>query len=150
MLCQSRGKTKITLFWAGAEAVLSTPRTQLPALIALQAEITISGRKGDRTIPVEDLFQLPREDSRQLTVLEPGEIITGIHIPGPPGESMGIYLKAMERRVWSFAKASIAVQMNFTGAEIKNARVVLGGVAPIPWRLPQLEGDFPGERIMRL
>jgi len=119
-------------------------------LIALRAEITVYGPKGSRTMTLEELFHLPREDSRRLTILEPGEIITSIHLPPPVKESAGVYLKAMERKVWSFAQASVAMQMSFEGREIKDASVVLGGVAPIPWSLPDLDADLIGEQIFTI
>jgi xanthine dehydrogenase YagS FAD-binding subunit len=141
------GENKNHAIFGGGPCYSIHPSDTAPVLIALQADVSISGRNGSRTLPVEDFFRLPREDSRQVTVLEPGEIITGIHIPRPDEGSAGVFLKAMERRVWSFAQASIAVQMNFENREIKDARIVLGGVAPVPWRLPRLETSFFGERI---
>lgn len=115
------------------------PSDPAPALIALGAEVSTLGLHDKRTIPLEEFFQLPSESSRQLTVLEHGEIITGIHIPKPARGSKGTYLKAMERRVWSFALASIALQLELEDNQIREARVVLGGVAPRPWCLPQTE-----------
>jgi xanthine dehydrogenase YagS FAD-binding subunit len=116
-----------------------SPSDPAPALVALGAEVSMVGLRGKRTMPVEDFFQLPKEASRQLTVLEQDEIITGIHIPEPDRGSKGTYLKAMERKVWSFALASVALQLNLEDNLVKNARIVLGGVAPKPWRLPQVE-----------
>ena len=98
-------------------------------------------------MPLEELFQLPREGSRQLTVLEPGEIITGLHIPKLAADSKSTYLKAMERKVWSFALASIALFLTLDDRKIKDARVVLGGVAPKPWRLPQIEAVLLNQQI---
>jgi xanthine dehydrogenase YagS FAD-binding subunit len=115
------------------------PSDLAPALIALGAEASIVGPKGERTIPVESLFQLPHEGSRQLTTLGPQEIITGVRVPAPAPGSKGVYLKAMERKVWAFALVSVAVQLVMDGDMVRDTRVVLGGVAPRPWRLSQTE-----------
>jgi xanthine dehydrogenase YagS FAD-binding subunit len=141
------GENKDHAIFGGGPCFTAHPSDTAPALIALGAEITVEGPEGSRTMPVEDLFQLPNDDSRQLTVLKSDEIITGIHIPRPAERSVGIYLKAMERRVWSFAQASVAIQISFRGQDLKDARAVLGGVAPMPWRLPRLESYLRNEGI---
>ncbi|MGP8079224.1 MAG: FAD binding domain-containing protein [Dehalococcoidales bacterium] len=125
------------------------PSDLAPVLIALGAEINIEGKRGQRTIPLSDLFQIPHEGSRQLTILDPGEIVTGIHLPAPVPGSRSIYLKAMERKVWAFALASVAVQLVIEDGVIRNPTIVLGGVAPKPWRLPESEEILRNQKIKR-
>jgi len=125
------------------------PSDLAPVLIALGAEINIEGIRGRRTIPLSDLFQIPLEGSRQLTILDPGEIITMIHLPTPVSGSRSTYFKAMERRVWSFALASVAVQLVIEDGVIRNPVIVLGGVAPKPWRLPKSEESLRNQPINR-
>jgi len=125
------------------------PSDLAPVLIALGAEINIEGIRGRRTIPLSDLFQIPHEGSRQLTILDPGEIITMIHLPTPVSGSRSTYFKAMERRVWSFALASVAVQLVIEDGVIRNPVIVLGGVAPKPWRLPKSEESLRNQTINR-
>lgn len=123
------------------------PSDPAPALIALGAEVSIVGPRGERILPLEELFQLPNQGKRQMTVLEPGEIIIGVHVPAPAPGSRGTFLKAMERKVWSFALVSVALQLVIKGDVVRDARVVLGGVAPKPWRLPQTEAALRGQHI---
>ena len=125
------------------------PSDLAPVLIALGAEINIEGIRGRRTIPLSDLFQIPHEGSRQLTILDPGEIITMIHLPTPVSGSRSTYFKAMERKVWSFALASVAVQLVIEDGVIRNPVIVLGGVAPKPWRLPKSEESLRNQTINR-
>jgi xanthine dehydrogenase YagS FAD-binding subunit len=125
------------------------PSDLAPVLIALGAEINIVGNRGQRTIPLSDLFQIPHEGSRQLTTLDPGEIITGVHLPAPVPGSRGTYLKAMERKVWAFALASVAVQLVIEDGVIRNPAIVLGGVAVKPWRLPKSEEILHNQKISR-
>jgi xanthine dehydrogenase YagS FAD-binding subunit len=82
-----------------------------------------------------------------MTILEPGEIIIGVHVPAPTPGSRGTYLKAMERKVWAFALVSVALQLVLKGDVVQDARVVLGGVAPKPWRVSQTEVALCGQHI---
>ena len=125
------------------------PSDLAPVLIALGAEINIEGIRGRRTIPLSDLFQIPHEGSWQLTILDPGEIITMIHLPTPVSGIRSTYFKAMERKVWSFALASVAVQLVIEDGVIRNPVIVLGGVAPKPWRLPKSEESLRNQTINR-
>jgi xanthine dehydrogenase YagS FAD-binding subunit len=125
------------------------PSDLAPVLIALGAEINIEGIRGRRTIPLSDLFQIPHESRRQLTILDPGEIITSVHLPAPVPGSRSTYLKARERKVWAFALASVAAQLVIEDGVIRNPVIVLGGVAPKPWRLPKSEDTLRNQKISR-
>jgi xanthine dehydrogenase YagS FAD-binding subunit len=76
-----------------------------------------------------------------MTILRPGELITEVLIPRPPAGSRTIYLKSTERRAWAFALASVAVRLvvGDDNSEVKEGRIVLGGVAPVPWRSKEAE-----------
>ena len=91
------------------------PSDPAVALCALKAEVLISGPGGERSLPVEDLFQSPHEGARRLTVLQTSEMITEVRIPVPVFTSRGNYIKAMERKAWSFALASVAALVNLDG-----------------------------------
>ena len=82
-----------------------------------------------------------------MTVLKPGEIILKIIVPAPDSHSRGIYLKAMDRKIWAFALASVAAQVTFDGDAVKDVRLVLGGVAAVPWRLPDAESFLKGKSL---
>ncbi len=97
------------------------------ALIALGATL----RTTKRELAVADLYRLPTEDDRSLTTLEPGELILELDVPQPEKST---YLKAMERQRWSFPIVGVATAR--TGGE---RRIVLAGVAPVPWVLDSPE-----------
>jgi xanthine dehydrogenase YagS FAD-binding subunit len=110
------------------------PSDVAAALIALRATM----RTNRRELPVEELYRLPTEDDRDVTTLEQGELILELDVPRPDASA---YLKAMDRRRWSFPLVGVAAAR--AGDE---RRLVLAGVAPIPWVLAspdELEAATP-------
>jgi xanthine dehydrogenase YagS FAD-binding subunit len=99
------------------------PSDPAAALVALGSTV----RTNRRELPVEALYRLPTEDDRDVTALEPGELLLELEVPRPDAST---YLKAMDRRRFSFALVGVAAAR--FGAE---TRLALAGVAPIPWRL---------------
>ncbi len=123
------------------------PSDLAPALIALAARVKIAGPGKQREIPLEELYRKPMPNQRQMTILASRELITEIRVPAPAGGTRGVYLKAMERKAWSFALVSLGVQLRFDREYIAEARVVLGGVAPVPWRAREAEEVLSGQKI---
>ena len=74
-------------------------------------------------------------------------MIAEISIPRPPERAGGVYLKIMERQAWSFALVSVAVQLSLQDELVQSARIVLGGVSTIPWRVPAAEVALLGRRV---
>jgi xanthine dehydrogenase YagS FAD-binding subunit len=101
------------------------------ALLALGATVRTSRRE----LPLAELYRLPTEDDRSATTLEPGELILELVLP--PVEA-STYLKAMDRKTWSFAIVGVGAVR--TGGE---TRVALAGVAPMPWLLGSLDDATP-------
>jgi xanthine dehydrogenase YagS FAD-binding subunit len=116
------------------------PSDPVTALAALDADIRVRGADGDRTAPFADFFRLPTEEHRTETMLAQDEIVLGVSVPlgGDAGWRSG-YAKAMDRKVWAFAQASVAIAVRLDGDRVAEARVALGGVAPIPMRAPEAE-----------
>ena len=82
-----------------------------------------------------------------MTILGPGELITEVAVPLPAKGSQGVYLKAMERKAWSFALVSVAATLAFDGDTITEGRLVLGGVATVPWRAKGAESILRGKKF---
>ncbi|HBA39215.1 MAG TPA: molybdopterin dehydrogenase [Deltaproteobacteria bacterium] len=112
--------------------VMAHPSDTAPALIALGASAKIVGSDGSRTVPIEQFFKGPREVFE--TVLKPDELLTEIQVPEPRRNSYGIFLKERPRETWDFALASVATLLQIEGKVCQEARVILGGVAPYPYR----------------
>jgi xanthine dehydrogenase YagS FAD-binding subunit len=100
------------------------PSDPAAALLALGARV----RTSQRELGIDELYRLPTEDDRDVTVLEPGEVILELDVPRPEAST---YLKAMDRARWAFPLVGVAVARFETDAP----KLALAGVAPIPWRI---------------
>lgn len=115
------------------------PSDLAPALIALDARVRIVGPELDGELSLEEFFTLPTDAHRQRTLLGASDLVTEVVIPHRSAPSDGVYLKAMERAIWSFMLVSVAVQIEWNGNRVKEAHIVLGGVAGKPWRAREAE-----------
>lgn len=114
------------------------------ALVALDAAVEVRGRRGERTVPLDDLYRLPADTPHLETVLEPGEVILAITVPANPTTRRSHYLKVRDRASFEFALVSAAVALELDGDRIRQARVALGGVGTKPWRVRQVEAALAG------
>jgi xanthine dehydrogenase YagS FAD-binding subunit len=131
----------------GGPSYIVHPSDTAPALVALNAQIKIAGPAGEKTMPLEKFFVLPSVDFKRENILNPGEIVTEIYVPYPKSGSKGFYHKVRERLAWDHAIVAVATVVQSSGAVVSDARVVLGGVAPIPWRAPKAEEFLRGKKI---
>ena len=139
----------MAIFGWSDRCIATHPSDVAVALAALDARVDVEGSTGRRTIPLEDFYRLPADAPERDTVLAAGELITRIHVPASPMARRSHYLKVRERASYEFALVSAAVAVDRDGPVIREARVVLGGVAPKPWRLPEAEAALTGTRIDR-
>src|SRR5258708_10102478 len=86
-------------------------------------------------------------DVKRENVLGPTDILAEILVPEPKAGSKGVYLKVRERSVWDFAPVSVAVQVSSTNRVVDDVRIVLGGVAPTPLRVPRAEDVLKGKTL---
>lgn len=131
----------------GGPSYIVHPSDTAPALVALGAQIKIAGPAGERTIPLEKFFVLPSVDYRRENILNPGEIVTEIYVPLPKTGSKGFFHKTRERLAWDHAIVAVATIVESSGGVVRSARVVMGGVAPIPWRAAKAEEFLRGKRL---
>jgi xanthine dehydrogenase YagS FAD-binding subunit len=131
----------------GGPSYIVHPSDTAPALVALGAQIKIAGPSGEKTIPLEKFFVLPSVDYKRENILNPGEIVTEVYVPTPKAGSKGFYHKVRERLAWDHAIVSVATVVESNGGIVRSARVVLGGVAPIPWRVAKAEEFLRGKKL---
>jgi len=120
------------------------PSDMCVALAALEAIVNVSGIHGDRSIPFADFHRLPGDFPELDNNLQPGEMITSIDLPAKGFAENYSYLKLRDRHSYAFALVSVATALELDGEIIKDARIVLGGVAHKPWRKTEAEAFLKG------
>ena len=139
------GENQFHALFGGGPCYIVHPSDTASPLIALEARFRIVGPSGTRTVDAESFFVLPDVDVQKENVLRPGEILTEVLVPAPPAGSRSTYLKVRSRGSWDFALAGAAVVLVVAGGKVTKARVVLSGVAPIPWRAKKAEEALTGK-----
>jgi len=141
------GENQFHAIFGGGPSYIVHPSDTVPALVALDGEFHIAGPSGERVLPAGEFFQLPRVDATRENVLAHDEILTAVRLPTARPGTRSTYHKILDREAWTHAVVSAAVVLEMDQQICRGARVVLGGVAPIPWRLPKVEAMLTGQRI---
>jgi xanthine dehydrogenase YagS FAD-binding subunit len=124
---------------------MSHPSDLAVALLALDARVVVAGLRGERTVAAERFFLGPR--SVPETVLGPDELIVRIELDEPAPGSRSAYIKHRPRHTWDFALSAVGVSVTGSRDGCSDARVVLGGVAPLPYRVAEAEAALRGGPI---
>ncbi len=107
------------------------PSDPAVALTALEAVVHVAGAAGARDVPTPEFYRDAARPGARETILAPGEIVTAVTIPGVSRGGRQRYEKVMQRGAFDFALVSLAAIKRRDG----EVRLVLGGVAPHPWRV---------------
>ena len=141
------GENRYHAIFGGEECRIVHPSDTAPALVAYGAEATLRSPAGERKVPLERFFTMPDVSVKRENLLEFNEVLVSVAIPSPaPGTRAG-YLKIRERASFDFALASAAAVLTFDQETCTRARIVLGGVAPIPWRCAAAESLLTGHAL---
>jgi xanthine dehydrogenase YagS FAD-binding subunit len=142
------GEDRTLAIFGGSDVCIAThPSDVAVAFAALEASVEVRSRSGTRTIPLSQFYRLPASAADRETTVEPGELIVAIVVPASPVSRRSHYLKLRERASYEFALVSAAVAVDLDGERIREARVALGGVAPMPWRLATAEARLRGASL---
>jgi xanthine dehydrogenase YagS FAD-binding subunit len=141
------GQNQLHCIFGGYECFMVHPSDTAPALVALDAKVTVTGRRGTRQIPLASFFVLPKTSLVKENVLEPGDVLTEVLLDAPQPGARSMYRKARERASFDFALAGAAIVLSMAEGKVKTARVVLSGVAPVPWRSPEAEQALVGKPL---
>ena len=141
------GENQFHAIFGGGPSYIVHPSDTAVALVALDATFAIGGPSGRRVVKAADFFTLPAAQPARENVLQDAEILESIEIPTPRPSVRTTYHKIMDREAWTHAIVSAAIVMDVDKDVCRSARVVLGGVAPIPWRLPEVEKILAGKRV---
>lgn len=133
------------IFGTSDSCVATHPSDLAVALVALDALVITRDNNGEHPIRISDFFRQPGTTPDREHNLTPGALITAIEIPVRPESRRSGYLKVRDRESYEFALTSAAVALDVAGV-IRAARVAVGGVGTVPWRLPQVEKALVGRQ----
>ena len=123
------------------------PSDTATALLALNAQAKIAGPDGERTVAFDNYFIGPRENVLRENVLKPDELMVEVFIPTPAAGTKQTWMKLKNRDVYDFALVSVAAAFTTENDNWKDGRIVLGGVAPVPYRATGMENQLKGKHI---
>jgi xanthine dehydrogenase YagS FAD-binding subunit len=140
------GENQFHAILGGGPSYIVHPSSLAVPSVAYGATFRLAGPKGERMVAAADYFTLPRQSLRMENVLAPDELLTHVILPAPGAVKSGHYeVRYKESHDWPIAFATVLLTMN--GATVQSARVVMGAVAPIPWRSPAAEQALAGKAI---
>ena len=141
------GENQFHAIFGGGPSYIVHPSDTAVALLALDARFRIVGPSGERTLPAAEFFALPQKNPGRENVLAPDEALAEVQLPSASAGTRSTYHKIMDREAWTHAVVSAAIVLDMDKGVCRTARIALGGVAPIPWRLLQVEQMLAGQRI---
>jgi xanthine dehydrogenase YagS FAD-binding subunit len=142
-----QGRNKYHAIFGGSSCFIVFPSDLAPALISLGAGVTIGSAKGDKVVPLDAFYALPDVDVRRENRLEKGQFLKDVRVPAPKAGRKASYVKLKERGTWDFALVSAAVAGVVKAGVFEEIKVVMGGVAPVPWRLEKAEDVLRGKPV---
>jgi xanthine dehydrogenase YagS FAD-binding subunit len=132
---------------ASPQCIATNPSDMSVALAALDAVVHLQGPDGARQVPIAEFHRLPEDRPQDDTVIQPGELIVAVELPPSPFSQTSHYLKVRDRASYAFALVSVAAGLQLDGDTVRDARIVLGGVAHKPWRAVEAENALRGKPL---
>jgi xanthine dehydrogenase YagS FAD-binding subunit len=126
------------------ECVATHPSDLAVALAALDAVVLVETASGPAAVPVTAFFRPPGHEPGRETVLEHGDLVTGVELPPSDLAARSVYRKVRDRASFAFALVSIAAALEVRDGIVEDVRLALGGVASMPWRARRAEEALRG------
>ena len=133
------------LFGVNTQCVAIHPSDMAVALAIVDAIVHVQGPLGKRTVALRDFFRMPGDEPTKDNTLLDAEFILGIELPPSPFGRFSWYLKVRDRHSYAFALVSVAAAVAIEDGMIRAAAFAMGGVAPMPWRVPEAEASLVGK-----
>jgi xanthine dehydrogenase YagS FAD-binding subunit len=140
------GDNRYHVIFGGGPAYATQPSNAAVPLVAYGATFVLAGARGTRQVAAADFFTLPQLDARRENVLAADEVLTEVRVPAAAGWR-GSYLSVRERAAFAWPLASLAALVRLEAGQVREARLVLGAVAPIPWRSTRAEQALVGQAL---
>jgi xanthine dehydrogenase YagS FAD-binding subunit len=140
------GENRYHAIFGGGPSYATHPSNAAVALLALDASFVLEGPQGTRTVPAAEFFTPPARDPERENQLAPDELLVEVRVPEATGYRSA-YDEVRERAAFDWPLVSVAAALKLEGGVVRDARIVLGAVAPIPWRVPKAEQALAGKPL---
>jgi xanthine dehydrogenase YagS FAD-binding subunit len=134
----------LAILGTSESCIATNPSDMNVAMMALEAKVHVQSSSGNREIAISDFYLLPGTTPEKETVLQPGELITGVTIASLPKGSKSSYLKLRDRASYEFALSSAAIIAKISGGKFEHIRIAMGGIGTRPWRSLEAEKILHG------
>jgi xanthine dehydrogenase YagS FAD-binding subunit len=134
----------LAILGGSPHCVATHPSDMAVALAALDAVVHVHGTAGPRAVPLSGLYRLPGGEPDRETTLDRGDLITAVEIPALAYARNSAYRKVRDRASYAFGVVSVAAALDVDGGVVRQARLALGAVAPLPWRARAAERVLAG------
>ena len=114
-------------------------------IAAYGGRFRVLGPAGSRDVDASAFYQLPSANLYGESVLQPNELLTHVLLPAPTTRSAAYAVRVRRSSDWPLALAAVTLAMD--NETVLSARIVLGAVAPVPWRVPAAERALVGRPI---
>jgi len=123
------------------------PSSPATALVAYGARVMLKGKRGERSLALEEFFAPPEKNVQRENVLADDEVIASVNVPAPMPNTRAAYHKQVEKESFDWPMADVAVVLRMDGRTCKQASIVLGAAAPVPWRAKAAEAVLGGRVV---
>ena len=140
------GENQFHAIFGNGPCYIVHPSSLAVPLVAYGARFRIAGPAGAKEVDAADYFQMPDRNLRGENILAPNELLTHVLLPPPRGARSATYeVRFKQSHDWPLAMATAVLAMD--GGRVRSARIVMGAVAPIPWRAPAAEAALAGRAV---
>ena len=140
------GENQFHAIFGDAPCHIVHPSSLAVPILAYGGRMRVVGPDGEREVEGDRFFVMPDRNMYGETVLEPNELVTHVILPAPRNVRSAHYeVKFKQSHDWPIVMASVALTLD--GGIVRSARVVMGAVAPIPWRAHAAEAALTGQRL---
>ena len=140
------GENRYHVIFGGGPSYAPHPSNAAVPLVAFGASFTFEGAKGKRMVPAAEFFTLPTVDPQRENGIAADEVLTEIKVPSASG-LVSSFQAIRERAAFDWPLVDVAAVLRLDGKTVKEARIVLGAVAPIPWRSKRAEDAIVGKTL---
>jgi xanthine dehydrogenase YagS FAD-binding subunit len=140
------GENQYHAIFGGGPCYIVHPSSLAVPILAYGGRLRIVGPSGAREVAAADFFQRPDTNLFGENVLAPNELVTHVLLP-PAGAVRAATYEVRFKQAYDWPLALATAVLTMSGETVRGARIVMGAVAPVPWRAPGAEAALAGKRV---